>query len=364
MGLTISTIAVDSGLSWEQNLNSSLTTLDQHNHSIGNGVQIGPSGLNINGALAFNNNQATSLQAVVFIGQGSLATLNALWVGTDGNLYFNDGSSDPSIKITSGGAVNATASGIASGTASASFNTGVLVVNAATSTPGNIECASILLGNNSAGSNFVTLSPVNSLGSSYTLVLPQIPAQTNVVTLSSAGNMSSITYDAVGQDMTSTGANAIANTRTRTVASTVGVGGIAISSSSGFFTTTSTTFTAVTNLSVTITTSGRPVFVGLRSDGSGSSSSIACITSSRDANLSAQFGIYNGVSQVSLSNINLEDSSPPAALENSVPSSALWTIDTGVSGSAGTYTYTVQANINASTGNAVVAYAQLIAYEL
>jgi hypothetical protein len=184
------------------------------------------------------------------------------------------------------------------------------------------------------------------------------------MTLSSAGNMSSISYDSVGQNMTSAGANAVANTRTRTVASTVGVGGIAISSSSGLFVTTSTTLTAVTNLSVTITTSGRPVFVGLRSDGSGSSSSIACVTSGGDTNLSAQFAIYNGASQVSLSNINLIDSSPPAEIENSVPCSALWTIDTAVSGSAGTYTYTAQAKVNASTGSALVGYAQLIAYEL
>ena len=53
MNLPISTIGVDSGLSWEYNLNSALTILDAHNHTPGYGNQIPVSGLNINANLPF-----------------------------------------------------------------------------------------------------------------------------------------------------------------------------------------------------------------------------------------------------------------------------------------------------------------------
>lgn len=92
--------------------------------------------------------------------------------------------------MTTGGSVNATSSGISSGTATASFVSSVLVVNSATNTPANIQAGSILIGNNTAGSNFVTLQPQNALGSSYNLTLPTIPASQNIMTLDASGNMS------------------------------------------------------------------------------------------------------------------------------------------------------------------------------
>ena len=45
MLLTLSSVGVDSGLSWENNLNASLTLVDSHNHTAGQGNQIPPSGL-------------------------------------------------------------------------------------------------------------------------------------------------------------------------------------------------------------------------------------------------------------------------------------------------------------------------------
>ena len=89
MNLVISTIGVDSGLAWETNLNASLTRIDNHNHTSGNGVQIPSAGIAINSALTFNNQQATNVQALVLTPQSSLATLNAVYVqGAD--LYYND----------------------------------------------------------------------------------------------------------------------------------------------------------------------------------------------------------------------------------------------------------------------------------
>ena len=186
MNLVIPTPGVDLGPAWALDIDASLSILDQHNHSSGSGVQITPSGLNINSALSFQNNPASNLQASVYMPQSSLSTLNAVYFsGVD--RYANDGSGNV-IQITSGGAVNATSSGIVSGTATASFVSSVLVVNAATNTPANIQCGSILLGNNSAGSKFLTLAPPSAMAANYQLTLPAVPVSTLFVTLDSSGN--------------------------------------------------------------------------------------------------------------------------------------------------------------------------------
>lgn len=189
MSLVVSTIGIDSGLLWEQNLNADLSILDAHNHTPGMGAPIPPSGININSDLSFANNQATNMKAVLFQNQSSLATVNALYT-VAGDLYFNDPTG--AIQMTIGGAVNATSSGIVSGAASAAFSGGVLVVNAAANTPANIQCGSVLLGNNSAASNFLTLAPPAAMAASFNLTLPSLPASTKIMALDSSGNMSGL----------------------------------------------------------------------------------------------------------------------------------------------------------------------------
>jgi hypothetical protein len=72
----------------------------------------------------------------------------------------------------------------------------------------------------------------------------------------------------IGTTMGPGGANAIAATRTRSFGTPASIGGVAISTShSGTFSTSSTSFVDVTNLSVTITTTGKPIFIGLVSGG-------------------------------------------------------------------------------------------------
>ena len=112
---------VDPGPDYADNIQSSFDIIDGHNHSAGNGVLINPNGLNINADLPFGGNNATALRSSRFIPQPaplSLATdLGCLYVsGVD--LYYNDGNGNQ-IKITASGTVNATSSGIVSGSASA-----------------------------------------------------------------------------------------------------------------------------------------------------------------------------------------------------------------------------------------------------
>jgi hypothetical protein len=187
MGLFITTIGEDSGLTWEENTNANALTIGGHTHSPGSGMQITPSGLNINSNLSFQNQQAINLQAAVFTPQTSITTLDCIYFsGVD--LYANDGAGNV-IQITSGGGINATSSGISNGTASASFVSGVLVVNEAAATPANIQAGSLLIGNNTANSKFLTLAPPNAMAASYQLNLPIIPSSKSFLSIDTSGNI-------------------------------------------------------------------------------------------------------------------------------------------------------------------------------
>src|ERR1700721_1530884 len=118
MNLPVPVPTQDPGPDWANNLYACLfNVLDQHNHSSGNGVQINPSGLNLNADVSFLTNNATNLRSTRYLSQGAplsgAADLGCVYV-SGGELFYNDIAGNQ-VKITSGGTVNATSSGIASG---------------------------------------------------------------------------------------------------------------------------------------------------------------------------------------------------------------------------------------------------------
>ncbi len=229
MNLIQPAIGVDSGLAWENAINANSAIIDGHNHSPGYGVQISPSGMNINAPLPFNNFQATNLQAAVFTAQTSLATLLAIYcIGND--LYYNDGAGNV-VQITSGGSVNATSSGISSGTATASFVSSVLVVNAAANTPADIQGGSLRLGNNIPASNFLTLAPPSAMASDFTLVLPTIPIAASFLSIDSLGNISA--YAALSGGLTASNLSASAGIVGSQLSASAGIVGSQLSASAG-----------------------------------------------------------------------------------------------------------------------------------
>lgn len=351
MNLPLSTIGVDSGLLWEQNLNSSLILIDLHDHSPGNGVQITPTGLNINATLPFNNFSASALSACSFTAQISLATLRSIYViGAD--LYYNDGNSNV-VQLTSGGVVNATSSGISSGSATASFVSSVLVVNAAANTPANIQGGSLLLGNNVAASKFLTLSPPAAMAANFSLILPSLPAVTNLMTLDSSGNIAAVTN--VDNSTIEISAN---NLRVKDGGITrpkLAALGQQLSSSSGSFSTASASYVDITNLTVTITTSGRPVQLALISDGSDGTIKVA----GNSAVLSSSSKLLRASSDIAFFPVSV--TFPSASISNLfiVPVSSFSFTD--VIG-AGTYTYKMQVSVLG--GTFICGGAKLIAYEI
>ena len=261
MSLPIPVVGTEAGPDYASDVNNSLTILDQHNHSLGSGVQITPSGLNINANLPLNNNTLTLTKSIQFQSQSAALTAVGSLYEVSNDLYFTDGEGNQ-IRITQSGSVagsSGTITGLPSGTASASFASSTFVFQSATNTAAAIDGASFILRNNTANSFGLTLQPPNAMGANYSLTLPSVPAQTNVMTLDSSGNMGSITYDAVGQAMTSVGANALRTTTTKSSASPAAVGNVAQSNSSGFQSLTSTSPTAVTSLNISVTTVGKPV---------------------------------------------------------------------------------------------------------
>lgn len=225
MQLVIPTVGNQPGPQYASNVNSSLTLIDAHDHSLGKGVQITPAGININTDLPLNSNDLTEIRSLELDVQSAAldpAETNRIY-DLDGELYFNDGNGNQ-VPITANGAVAGTPGSIANLVSPASASYVVLnttfVFQSDVNTAANIDVGSIRMRNIVASSPALTLAPP-SLASSYTITLPALPAQTNALTISAAGNMSSITYDGIGQAMTSTGADAIGASMSATGANAV-----------------------------------------------------------------------------------------------------------------------------------------------
>lgn len=132
-----------------------------------------------------------------------------------------------------------------------------------------------------------------------------------------------------------------------------------ISSSSGTFSTTSTSLVDVTNLTVTITTAGRPVWLGLISDGSGNTAQLVANAAS-DTAVGGSFEFFRDSTSISRTTMNTTNAASSTLMQITLPCSSLWHIDVP---SSGTYTYKLQAS--ATTGDTLtVQRCKLVAYEL
>lgn len=130
-----------------------------------------------------------------------------------------------------------------------------------------------------------------------------------------------------------------------------------LSSSCGNFTTTSTTPVDVTNLNVSRATTGRPVWIGLVTDGT-NSAGVNCNRSSTVATCEVRF--LRSTTVISTQYLTTGVSSG-GILSIGVPNTSFSYVDFGAS--AGTTTYKVQLNVP-SGGTAGIDNAKLLVYEL
>ena len=183
MNLPIPVTGVDPGPDYANNVNNSLNLVDAHDHSPGKGVQITPAGININVDLTMNGNNLTNSRALRLQTQGSTPSnpsdLQEMY-SKGGDLYYIDGFGN-NVRITQSGGI-AGSPGSISGLvppASATYvaGTSTFVFQSGTNLAANLDASSIILRNLTVGSPGLTLAPP-TLGSSYTITFPTLPVYT------------------------------------------------------------------------------------------------------------------------------------------------------------------------------------------
>lgn len=276
MLLPIPSVGSEPGPQYAQDVNNCLTLVDQHDHSTGQGVQVTPAGMNVNSDLAINNNNLTLIRSARFLSQSAVLSgvsdLGCLYeVAND--LYFNDGLGN-NIRITQSGGIAGTPGSISNlvppASASYSAGTGTFIFQSDTNTAANVDGGSFVLRNATANSFGLTLSPPAGMSFDTTITLPTLPVVQSFVTLDSTGAMDA-PWTVDGSSIAIV-ANQVSVPNGGITKPKLAALGQQVSASCGGFFTASVTPVDITNLSVTITTTGRPVMLSLVPDGTGSES--------------------------------------------------------------------------------------------
>lgn len=366
MGLPEPIVGQTTGTAYATYINQSLTLIDRHDHTPGNGVQITPAGLNINSTVDFQGNSVIDLTGANFELQSIDPTLAQTLYVKDGSetiplpdLWYFDGNTH--IQITSNGQTATTLANLPGQTYAA--GTFTWRQGAGSTTPAQFDIGSIIIRPTTAGaSTGVTL--VAPPAANFTLTFPTaLPVTQSLVTIDSSGNIATPFSVSGGLSGSALADNSVTNAKlvNKTVDSTkIADGGLVTSvyadgsvtrvkqapvgeqysSSSPVTYNPGPTFAVVTNLSVTITTTGRPVIIMLVNGAISMNGGNGDIGISNTGG-STFFCIYNINGTLNL------------------PSSVINTVDFPA---AGTYNYTVSARVNASTMN--VSNCHLLVYEL
>lgn len=196
MNMPVPVVSTDPGPDWATNIDACLSIVDSHNHSAGMGVQINPSGIDINSDFPMNANNITESRSLRFEPQSSAisnsADLGCLYeLGVD--LYYKDGSGN-NVRMTQGGAVAGSAgtiTGLPSGTASASFAAGTFTWQSATNTAATMSQGPTKISQAVASGKGVTISANGSQAADYSLTLPlALPTIQSTIISDTSGNLS------------------------------------------------------------------------------------------------------------------------------------------------------------------------------
>lgn len=197
MSLILPTVGQEPGPNWALDLNSSLSLVDQHNHSAGSGVQITPAGLNINTDLSIQSNNLTQVRSSRFISQiaplAAGADIGCVYV-SGADLYYNDTVGNQ-VRLTIAGAVNGTPGSIgglvAPATATYVPANQAFVWQSNVNTSASMDAGPVTIRNNTAASNGITLAPPTPLPGNYTITLPaSTPVSTGIVEMAATGVVS------------------------------------------------------------------------------------------------------------------------------------------------------------------------------
>ncbi len=111
MSLNEPNVGQTAGPDWATEVNANFTTIDQHDHTSGKGVQLTPSALNINSDLEFNGNAAIELKRLTLDSSATGSGTNYSIYQSGGNLYWYNGSGQ-AVQITNADVVKTTGGSI------------------------------------------------------------------------------------------------------------------------------------------------------------------------------------------------------------------------------------------------------------
>lgn len=387
MNLILPGVGTTLGPLWATDLNNSLSIIDSHNHSAGSGVQITPDGLNINAELPVLNNAITGIKRLGLQLQSSISDVSSIYLsGVD--LYFNDANGNV-IQITQDGGVAGTPGSIANlvSPASASYvgAGSKFVWQSNVNTPAIMDSGYLILRNINTSGYGLTLTPP-TLSSNYSITLPTLPASQKIMTLDNSGNMSApyvvdnstieISSNTIQVKASGIGTSQIADDAVTTIKilnsnvtttkiadaavtpAKLSASNYVVSSSCGSFSTGASDI-AVTNLSVTITTNGRPVQLSLQPDGTATNSFVGPINSASQATLDQIIFIKRDSTLIYQTELTNGNGSAIVTTAYLVPPGVVNFMDLPA---AGTYTYSVRTT--AVSGDSKFNNCVLVAREL
>lgn len=328
MNLVIPTVGQEPGPTYAYDVNSSLTLIDQHDHTPGKGVQITPDGININRDLNFNGFKAIGVGGITFNSQPSAPGLNTLFENSTGNLSYVDSLGNV-IQLTINGTVFPPTTGdiinlVAPAQASYNALTRKFVwqSNSTTSIAADMDFGAAIMRNTSPNSTFaLTLQPP-TLSSNYTITLPILPANPSFMVIDQFGVITASPYllgylttlnlsssaNIVGTQLASNasilgsqlaplagivGTQLANHTLSDTQIAVGGIGtasltngavtttklaptNIVVSASSGAYSAGASSYTLVTNMLVNIVCTGtRAIKIYIQPDGTGNTSAIS-----------------------------------------------------------------------------------------
>ena len=366
MGLILPVPSSEPGPAYATELINALEAIDVHNHTSGSGVQIPVSAINIDSDLSFNNFNISNLRSVRLKNNSAILTtsldLNCLYT-VAGDLYYNNSVGYP-IQLSAGNAINAASIGGIGGDYTTStaleFYTSsskLFTFWSDTNKYASIGCGSVTIHNTATTSTpGISLIAPTGLATDYSLTFPTtLPVSgTKILTVDSSGNIA----DTLGVD----GATITISGNTLTVPdggvtrSKLAALNYAVSASCGASTVTSDqAYHDVTNLSVSLTTTGRPVQLYLIPDGTDQTAGgYYSYVGSSYAAAYIMIQILRGSTQVYWAMMY------PYSVYTDVNKSYIG-LDTPT---AGTYTYKVQIKRTTSTGTTYCYFYKLLAIEL
>jgi len=196
MSLIQSTPLITGGPAWATNIESDLVLIDQHDHSLGKGVPIPVSSLNVNGDLSMSGFSVVNLLTTDYNSQpATLIATSAVYV-VNGDLYYNNGSGIP-IRITAGTAVNVAGvggiTGLAGTLAAVTYSdlTKTFTFTQDANKTANIIAGTLTLSEPGViGPSLINLKSPIALAGSYDITLPTaLPVTTKYLQIAPTGQL-------------------------------------------------------------------------------------------------------------------------------------------------------------------------------